>query len=298
MSFSTEVKSNILSLKFKHKCCKKAFFYGALMGAEVSDGLLSVKISDCECADFITYIASTVFKIKEMDISEISRGFCRMTTIKFKLPTFISMLNDIDGNVAKEDILTSFFDCESCISYFFGGLFCATGTLSDPEKCHSLEMSLPNKQRAEIINALFVSRTDLVPKIIKRKKGYGVYFRSADGVVGFLTLCNIGTVVFDYLNQQFSNQLRSDENRATNCVTSNIKRSVSANLPQIRAIQKLMDSGKYNLLSDELKETATLRMENPELSLKALASIHNPTITKSGLVHRIEKIIKLSDEQL
>lgn len=296
MSFSTRVKKDIISLNFKNKCCKKAFFHGALMGADISDGKITLRVSDSEVADLLMYIASTVYKIKEIDISETKRGFCNIITMKFSLPTAIKLLSDIDGELDTDGEFNSIFACNSCLSYFFGGLFCAVGSVSDPEKSYTLELSLPSKQRAEKINYIFTTRTDLIPGMTKRKNGYSLFFRNGEAVGGFLTLCHLSTIVFDFVNQQFENQLRADENRATNLVASNIQRAVNAGTPQIQAIQKLIEKDRFYMLSDELRQTARLRLENPELSLKALASLHNPPITKSGLNHRLEKILKISEE--
>jgi DNA-binding protein WhiA len=49
-------------------------------------------------------------------------------------------------------------------------------------------------------------------------------------------------------------------------------------------------------LSEELRETARLRLENPDVSLAELALLHEPPITKSGLNHRIQKIIIAAEE--
>ena len=296
MSFSSRVKKDIVSLNFKNKCCKKAFFHGALMGADISDENITLKVSEPEVADLLTYIASTVFKIKEMDISETKRGFLNTTTMKFSLPTAEKLLSDIDNGTDTSEEFDHIFACNSCLSYFFCGLFCASGTVSDPEKSYTLELSLPSRRRAEKINEIFTTRTDLTPGMTKRKNGYSLFFRNGDAVGGFLTICHLSTIVFDFLNQQFENQLRADENRATNLVASNIQRAVNAGTPQIQAIQKLIEKDRFYMLSDELRQTARLRLENPELSLKALASLHNPPITKSGLNHRLEKILKISEE--
>ncbi len=296
MSFSTRVKKDIISFNFKNKCCKKAFFHGALMGADISDGNITLKVSDSEVADLLMYIASTVYKIREIDISETKRGFYNITTMKFSLRTAEMLLSDIDNGIDTDVVFDSLFACNSCLSYFFCGLFCAVGSVSDPEKSYMLELSLPNMQRAEKINDIFSTHTDLAPGMTKRKNGYSLFFRNGDAVGGFLTICHLSTIVFDFLNQQFENQLRADENRATNLVASNIQRAVNAGTPQIQAIQKLIEKDRFYMLSDELRQTARLRLENPELSLKALASLHNPPITKSGLNHRLEKIMKLSQE--
>ena len=57
------------------------------------------------------------------------------------------------------------------------------------------------------------------------------------------------------------------------------------------AIEVLTRTNRLLELPTELRETADLRMENPAASLKELAYLHNPPITKSGLNHRLQKIL-------
>ena len=71
-------------------------------------------------------------------------------------------------------------------------------------------------------------------------------------------------------------------------------RAVSASAKHIQAIEKLKHNGKLYKLSDEIQTTAELRLENPDMPLIELARLHNPPITKSGLNHRISKIMDLA----
>ena len=62
---------------------------------------------------------------------------------------------------------------------------------------------------------------------------------------------------------------------------------------QIQAIEKLIKSGKINELSEDLKKTAYLRLDNPDMSLSELANIADFKITKSGLNHRLKKLMEI-----
>jgi DNA-binding protein WhiA len=66
---------------------------------------------------------------------------------------------------------------------------------------------------------------------------------------------------------------------------------VNASTRCCEAIELLEAKGALVSLPQELRETALLRMEYPEASLEELAHRHNPPITKSGLNHRLQKII-------
>ena len=67
-------------------------------------------------------------------------------------------------------------------------------------------------------------------------------------------------------------------------------KSVSAASKQIEEIERLMESHRFDALSEELKETALIRINNPEASLTEMALLHSPPISKSGLNHRLKKI--------
>ena len=56
----------------------------------------------------------------------------------------------------------------------------------------------------------------------------------------------------------------------------------------------LLQVEEHNLLAalpDELQYTARLRLNNPDVTLSELSELHSPPITKSGLHHRLEKIM-------
>ena len=57
-----------------------------------------------------------------------------------------------------------------------------------------------------------------------------------------------------------------------------------------------MDSGKIDSLPTDLKETAILRIENDQLSLTDLGKLMNPPVSKSGIRHRLERILELTDK--
>ena len=77
---------------------------------------------------------------------------------------------------------------------------------------------------------------------------------------------------------------------------TNIKKSVEAARRQIEAIEKIRMSGRFEGLSEELRYTAELRCEHDSATLSELASLHDPSISKSGLNRRLEQIMAISKE--
>ena len=88
--------------------------------------------------------------------------------------------------------------------------------------------------------------------------------------------------------------MRNTVNRKVNCDTANVMKIVDAATAHIEAIKKIKAAGAFEALPDRLKQTAELRIENPELSIKELADISIPPVTKSCMNHRMRKLTEIS----
>ena len=65
---------------------------------------------------------------------------------------------------------------------------------------------------------------------------------------------------------------------------------------QIESIKKIQNSGLFELLDEDLKEVAKLRLENPDMSLKLLGENLLKPLTRSGVNHKIKKLIEIADK--
>ena len=91
-------------------------------------------------------------------------------------------------------------------------------------------------------------------------------------------------------------EIRNNVNRQVNCETANLNKTISASVMQIEAINYLKKIKKYEELPISLQEIAELRLEYPEMSLKDLGSLLENSLGKSGVNHRLKKIIEIADE--
>ena len=96
------------------------------------------------------------------------------------------------------------------------------------------------------------------------------------------------------MNAKVEKDMRNSINRKVNCDTANVEKTVNAAMAQIEAIRSLAESGALDGLGEKFKETARLRVENPEASIAELAGMCDPPVTKSCLNHRLRKIIELA----
>ena len=98
-------------------------------------------------------------------------------------------------------------------------------------------------------------------------------------------------MLFRSINSRIERDIRNNENRATNCVAKNIEKTVSAATRQMESINRLMETGRMDSLPESLQQTARVRYQNPDATLDELALRHEPPISKSGLNHRLKKLL-------
>lgn len=187
------------------------------------------------------------------------------------------------------------FHCKNCRANFLRGLLVSCGSVTDPAKSYHAEFRLANAEKVPFA-AEFFENLGWQPKCRTIEGGVGLYFKKSTVIEDMLRMVQANNALFAMINAKLTRDIRNEENRATNFVTSNIGKTTGASAKCCLAIEKLREASRFEFLSEELRETARLRIENPEASLTELAALHEPPITKSGLNHRLQKIIAAADE--
>ena len=184
--------------------------------------------------------------------------------------------------------------CPHCAAHFLRGLLVVCGSMTDPNKAYHLEFRLANAEKLPVI-ADFFRDMGWEPSCRRIDCGLGLYFKKYAVIEEILSTVGANNALFTLMNAKIERDIRNEENRATNCVARNIGRAVKAASKHCNAIKKIRDAGMVERLPLELRETAALRWENPEASLIELSRMHNPPITKSGLNHRLQRILAFAE---
>ena len=61
----------------------------------------------------------------------------------------------------------------------------------------------------------------------------------------------------------------------------------------MRAIEEIQKTIGLDQLPEDLREIARLRLAHKEMSLSELGALMNPPLTKSGVNHRLKKLMQL-----
>ena len=186
--------------------------------------------------------------------------------------------------------------CDKCASRFAAGVFVSFGSITDPNKAHHLEFSLFTPQDRDALCS-FLAELGFPPSSTERKGRYLAYYKKTDTIVDFLGTIGANNSMFEYLNSRIIGSIRNDTNRRVNFDSANINRSLNATKSQIDIIDLIVDRGFFNELAPELQEAANLRLENPEATLAELGLKFKSPISKSGVNHRLDKIIDFAKKK-
>ena len=296
MSFSSVIKEELIEMQLKKNCCKKSFLLGLLINSHKTQGnMFEVEFLFKPVADKVIDLLKNLYSVNP-NIEIVNKPGKKYHRITFSLNS-ISKMYDLlitDPESIIPDVAC--FKCSICEQSFLRGAFLSCATITDPQKNYQLEFSfLSGNITIASKFYRFLSVLGFVPKITNRKNSIGLYFKSNGMISDILYFLGAVGPSFEYANAGIEKEIRNNENRATNCVTKNIYKSVSASKKQIDAIEKLIATHKFDALPEELKQTALIRLENEEASLMELALMHNPPISKSGLNHRLKKICEEAD---
>jgi DNA-binding protein WhiA len=300
MSTSQRIKSLLCARKVYSKASKFLCFYGIL-----------VTLKHCNKDEIIFTTANETSK-------NLFEGFCvdfsheKKPTESLEIKKGNSVLQKIKvtSSAAREKILAEFhlqatsenrdyinrnFLDSVLIGDFFAGVFLSCGNLTEPEKSYHLEMVLSNEKIAlEIKNLLEESFWQEGVKLINRRGKFVLYMKGSDRISDFLTFIGLSDAAIDYYNTEIYKNVRNKANRIANCDAANIERAVDAGFSQQSDIELLYAAGKRKTLPQKLRETADMRLENPQMTLKELAESMETPVTRSCINHRLKKLSEMA----
>lgn len=141
-----------------------------------------------------------------------------------------------------------------------------------------------------------LSQFDIISKKIERKNTFVVYIKDFEQVCLLIETLSAPKSFLLIKNENTIREVRNQVNRQNNCFIGNSTKTVNASVKQLEAIKIIQDSIGLETLPETLQEVCNLRLANQEESLDDLVKLATFPITKSGLYHRLKKIINISEE--
>ena len=278
MSFSSEIKEKLCRERGRCENCKNACLSGVFEFAGKKNGDEIRFVTENEyVAD---YISDAVYDGAAVRYTKSARD-CR-----FYLDSGSGLMRKI---AAWE---TGAVSC--CKRSYIRGAFLGGGSVTDPKSAYHLEFVTRYDEQAQKLSELLNS-SGIAAKITRRKGLYTVYIKECEAIADALGLMGAPNGGLELYSVQVEKDLRNRINRRVNCETANTVKTARAASRQIAAIRKIKDAGKWGTLPETLREMGELRAENPDVSLKELGDMINPPIGKSGVNHRLDRLIKFAE---
>jgi len=288
MSFSSDVKSELCKTNINRRCCNMAELSGCLLlGSHIENGRLKIITENPS-------VARRIFTLHKMMFDTGAAVTIKKNTAQ---SVYHVVLNDADGVMRKtgsgfrvnNDLILD----ECCKKAFIRGAFLGGGSMIDPERSYHMEFVTHHRKLSEDFCAL-IEEFDIEPGVVMRKSNYIIYFKNSGAVADILNISGAHKALMRMENMMIVKDVKNNVNRVVNCETANVSKTVEAAVAQIKAINKIKNAGGLGSLPEHLRAIAELRLENPESSISELAQMSERPITKSGVSHRLNKIIELS----
>ena len=186
-------------------------------------------------------------------------------------------------------------ECESCAATYLRGLFLSCGVVTDPSSDYHLEFSVPYYNLSRDLTVL-LAECCLRAELARRGGCHIVYFKESEQIEDFLTLIGAPVSSMRLMEVKVMKTVRNHVNRTTNCETANLNKTVSAAASQVQDIRLIQQTVGLSYLEPELRELAELRLQNEEMSLRELAATLSHPISRSGVNHRLRRILEFAEK--
>lgn len=304
MSFAGEVKKELSKADISVPGLRLAECYGLLLYSRVfSETEIKLKTEAmCVAEKFCEHISSLFGAIVEKKSTlRATREDINLHSIKVLLPSDSRRIFSFFGYSSDTPNLRvnrANIEDDRCIAAFLRGVFLACGSVNDPQKNYHLEFCVPYKNLCTDLCTLMgeIAECNLSPRTTLRNGTHIVYFKDSEQITDLLTYMGATNSAMDIMNAKAYKQMRNVTNRRINSELANISRTVEAGARILSAIDVIEADRGLSALPDNLRAVAELKMENPELSLSALGSLLDPPISRSGVNHRLNKLIEIAEE--
>ena len=296
MSFSSQAKAELCQIKPDKKCCALAESYGVLLYCNTfSDREIRIITASPDFAQRLPKLFRRTFNLG-FDVLPKEGSTGKQSFIindREKIKTIFDAFGAEIDSTLSHHINFGVIEDDCCKAAFIRGAFLAGGSVTDPEKRYHLELATAHhsvsREGFSVLLELGFS-----PKEAARGGNSLLYFKQADTIADFFTTIGASGTAMNVMTAKVDKEMRNTITRRVNCDSANADKVVAAAQEQLEAIRYIVREFGLDALPEPLKDAALLRIANPEASLSDLAMSSDPPVSKSGLSHRLRKLVEIS----
>ena len=293
MSFSGNVKAELCRAGLQRNCCAEAEAYGILLYANTfSASEIKIITGSEEFAQHLPRLWRKAFGFS-FDIvpPEDNKGkFIYIINDRAKIDAIFEKYGYEASSTLAHHINLGVLEDECCRTSFIRGAFLAGGSITDPEKRYHLELVTDHMNVSRETYSMLLEM-GFEPHDTTRAGHYITYFKQSEAIEDFFTTIGAANAAMEIMEAKIEKGMRNSINRKVNCDSANADKIVSAASAQLEKIRFLDREIGLESLPMDLQEVAFLRIANPEASLSDLAMLSDPPVSKSGINHRLRKLM-------
>ncbi len=307
MSFSSDIKKELCEVRELTPAEMRAMLYGIFFCSRSAHGVPTVQTDKMYLINAARTLCNEVFpEVKHETVRLVQSGGSLYT---FRITEgYVQIAADFGDYRGINSAVVSGNDNES--GAFLRGVFAACGSVTDPNKEYHLEIVHHSAHGAKALHS-FINEHGMPIKTTVRTRRARVtdengnrqsedrlvlYAKESGLIEDFLTYIGAANHSMEIMQVKIMKDFRNRVNRSVNCESANLDKTVEAAGKSAEDIRLIYEKKGADWLNEELRETAELRMEYPEMPLSELCTMFKKPISRSGLNHRLQKLKKIAEE--
>jgi cell division protein WhiA len=175
------------------------------------------------------------------------------------------------------------------------GAFLAHGSLTEPGRSSSLEVTCPGPEAAlALVGA--ARRLGIHAKSREVRGADRVVVRDGDAIGALLTRLGAHASVLQWEERRMRREVRATANRLANFDDANLRRSARAAVAAAARVERAMRI-LGDTAPDHLLAAGKLRLSNRQASLEELGQLSDPPMTKDAVAGRIRRLLAMADKR-
>lgn len=309
MSFSRQVKLELIRRSQENRCCSRAELtaflllrgYLTIRGRE---HILSVEIEHTALARYLfRALKASGARSPEVSKKQVQRLGIKRYLVQVRgrdhIDAILGLLgmksSSLPRSLSRDPALVPQQRC--CRRAFVRGAFLAGGSFSAPAGYgYHLEINCGAAEDAALLQGCLEGFAISAASRRRRGNCY-LYLKKAESIADFLRVIGAGGAVLQLESARVIKSMRNQVNRQVNCDTSNLEKAVASAQQQLMLIDRLEKEQGLESLPPALKEIAAMRRCHPEASMRELGRVCEPPLSKSAVNHRFRRLAALEGEK-
>ena len=306
MAMTSAVKDELSRLAITKPCCRKAEVSSLLRfagGLHIAAGkiVIEVELDTAQSARRLRKDISDIYG-HESDLAVLSssglrKGSRYVVRVINEGEALARQTGLVDANsrpvrgLPPQVVSAAICDSEAA----WRGAFIAHGSLTEPGRSSSLEITCPGPEAAlALVGA--ARRLGITAKAREVRGVDRVVIRDGDAIGVLLTRLGAHESVMAWEERRMRREVRATANRLANFDDANLRRSARAAVAASARVQRAMEI-LGDEIPDHLREAGQLRITHGQASLEELGSLSTPPMTKDAIAGRIRRLLAMADKR-